>query len=74
MVCILFLLPETDLFWADTDTDNSQPTQDFDQLLRLLGLGEDRPIPEPVAWRESDPLGSSCVPLVVAQGILKVLC
>lgn len=65
-----YLLPfvETDAFWADNDSDSNFATQDFDQLLRLLGLGDDRPVPEPVSWRESDPLGSSSVPVVVSLG------
>ncbi|KAE8748468.1 hypothetical protein FOCC_FOCC004763 [Frankliniella occidentalis] len=62
---------EIDAFWADNDADSTPPGQDFDQLLLLLGLGEDRPTPEHVSWRESDPLGSSAVPSVLPPGNAK---
>lgn len=65
----LFFL-ETDAFWDDNDSDSTIATQDIDQLLQLLGLGDDRPVPEPVSWRDSDPLGSNAVPSVVSLGML----
>lgn len=42
----------------ECDTDKLTGLEDFGVLLRPLGLTEKKPVPEPIAFTEPDPLGA----------------
>ena len=56
---ILCALSEDSEPFSDVQSSVSPLNDDFESLMGTLGLSERKPVPDPVFFEESDPLGTS---------------
>ena len=58
-VIVLLMLSEDDDIFSDVQSTVNPLNDDFESVMGTLGLSERKPVPDPVIFEESDPLGIS---------------